>query len=182
MSGAGLRKDVDSNAEVIGGIALALVNAMGAFKAIALTILEERGIAEPKPHRWYPLRGLLSCLEEIETRVGPNTLYQIGRQIPQQGYYPPGLETLEEILPALDGAYQSCHRGGEIGSYHFAFTGMSSGTMTCDAPYPCDFDRGVLEALIRRFEPEGTFVHIEHDETSPCRKLGGESCTYRIEW
>ena len=180
MRGVGLRKD--AGAEVLGDIALAMVNAMGAFKAIALEILAERGMAEPKPHHWYPLADLLSGLEQVATRVGPNTVYQIGRQIPDQGYYPPGLDTIAEVLQELDPAYQACHRGGDIGSYQFTFTGMSAGKMVCSTPYPCDFDRGVLESLSRRFERDDVFVHLEHDELTPCRKLGGESCTYRIDW
>ncbi len=168
--------------EVSGDIALILIDTLGAFRAIAQDILAGRGLSDPKPHRWYPLRGFLESIDAIATQVGPNTVTQIGRKIPEKGFYPPGVDTLDEVLPALDAAYKACHRGGDIGSYDFAFIGLASGTMTCRTPYPCDFDRGLLESLAHRFEPPGSFVHVRHDDEAPCRNRGGLSCTFAIDW
>lgn len=173
---------VDPGVEVSGNIALILIETLGAFRAMAREFLAERGISDPKPHHWYPLRGFLECIDTIAERVGPNTVVQIGRNIPERGFYPPGLDAIEEVLPALDAAYKSCHRGGDSGSYDFAFTGARSGTMTCRTPYPCDFDRGLLESLSHRFEPADRFVHVRHDDQAPCRQRGGTSCTFKIDW
>jgi hypothetical protein len=54
--------------------------------------------------------------------------------------------------------------------------------MVCANPYPCDFDRGIVEAMAGRFRPQGSVPVVRHDGAQPCRKTGGESCTYLIRW
>ena len=49
-------------------------------------------------------------------------------------------------------------------------------------PYPCDFDRGLLDALGRRFEPANPYLDIVHHDNAPCKKSGADSCTYTIFW
>jgi hypothetical protein len=51
--------------------------------------------------------------------------------------------------------------------------------LICENPYPCDLDRGIVEAMARRFEPAAM---VFHDTKSLCRKAGGESCTFHVEW
>ncbi len=176
------RQPDDTGAEVLGGIVASIVNAMGAFKAIAVGLLADRGITEIRPQSWYSLTAFLSCLDAVAKDVGPNTLYQIGRQIPTQAYYPPGRNDLGEVLENLDEAYRLCHRGADVGHYRFQWTGTQSGRMVSTTPYPCEFDRGVLESLSQRFEPDSVHVHVVHDELAGCRKLGADSCTYRVSW
>jgi len=75
------------------------------------------------------------------------------------------------------------HRGGEIGTYSFAATNGTAGKMFCQNPYPCEFDRGIITAMARRFSPGGSRqVCVEHDDEAPCRKQGAESCTYHVRW
>jgi hypothetical protein len=175
-------KALDPNAEVRGDVVLSTINVMGAFKRIANGILEDHGIRDLAPNRWYPQQAWLSSFETISKEVGPNTLYQIGRQITEQAHYPPGLDSIEAVFSALDDAYQECHRGGDVGAYRFMITGMRSGMLIAENAYPCDFDRGVVESLAHRFEPEGSFAEVRHDSLSPCKKLGGDSCTYTVRW
>lgn len=175
-------KALDPQAEVRGDVVSATINVMGAFKAIAEGILADHGIEDPGPNQWFPLQAWLSSFQTIATQVGPNTVYQIGRQIPRQGYYPPGIESIEDVLTALNQQYQLCHRGGQVGTYEFSFTGSRSGKLVCNTPYPCDFDRGLIESLTQRFEPEDSFVDVQHDDSVPCKKLGADSCSYRISW
>lgn len=55
--------------------------------------------------------------------------------------------------------------------------------MTCDNPYPCDFDHGIISAMARRFQPKDSLVvHVEHMDSEPCRKQGADSCSYLVEW
>ncbi|MEM7350540.1 MAG: hypothetical protein AAF657_07025 [Acidobacteriota bacterium] len=168
--------------EVLGEVVLSLVNVMGAFKRLALGILAEHDIHDPQPDQWYSQQAWLDSFRKISEEIGPNTLYQIGRQIPQQHYFPPGVDSIESVLGDLDGAYRNAHRGGEVGHYNFQLIGMQSGKMTCDNPYPCDFDRGIIQALADRFEPEGSLVDVRHDDSAPCKKQGDDSCTYIINW
>ncbi len=175
-------KALDPGAEVRGDVVLSTINVMGAFKRIAIGILEDNGIRDLQPDRWYPQQAWLSSFETIAREVGPNTLYQIGRQITEQAPYPAGLDSLEAAFSALDAAYQACHRDGDVGAYRFVITGMRSAMLITENAYPCDFDRGIVESLAQRFEPEGSFADVRHDELSGCKKLGADSCTYTVRW
>ena len=168
--------------EVRGDAVLSLVNVMGAFKSISLNVLRDNGIVDPQPNGWYSQQAWLDSFMAIAEKVGPNTLYQAGRQIPAQHKFPPGIDSLETVLADLDQAYRMAHRGGEVGHYHFQILGLNSGQMTCDNPYPCDFDRGIISALAERFEPPGALVDVRHEEDAPCKKQGADSCIYSISW
>ncbi len=168
--------------EVLGEVVLSLVNVMGAFKGISLEALAQNGIVDPHPDRWYSQQAWLDSFKVIAEKVGPNTLYQVGRQVPRQYRFPPGVDSIDAALSGLDGAYRGSHRGGEVGHYKFQVLGLNAGRMTCDNPYPCDFDRGILSALAQRFEPPGSLVDVRHEDNAPCKKEGADSCTYMIHW
>jgi len=168
--------------EVQGEIVLALVSVMGAFKGIALGILSDNGIKDPQADQWYPQQAWLDSFRTIATEVGPNTLYQIGRQIPDQAPYPANVTTIIDALSGLDAAYKGTHRGGDIGYYRFEQTGERTGRMVCCNPYPCEFDRGIVHSLAQRFEPPDGFVDVEHEYGTPCKKMGADSCTFVVSW
>ncbi len=168
--------------EVLGEVVLSLVNVMGAFKGISLEVLKDNGIVDPQPDRWYSQQAWLDSFKVIAEKVGPNTLYQVGRQIPQQYEYPPGTDSIETVMTDLDGAYLATHRGGEVGHYRYRVLGLNIGQMTCDNPYPCDFDRGIILALAQHFEPPGSLVDVRHEEDAPCKKQGANSCVYTVTW
>lgn len=176
------RFEIPPQVEVSGRIVLAVVEVMGAFRSVAMRILEKNGIVEPKPDHWYPLRSWLSSFDTIVRDVGPNTLHQIGRHVAMTGEIPPQLGSLHEAFGALDESYYAQHRGGgDIGHYHYIGTGERSGTMVCTTPYPSEFDRGVMTALAERFEPV-SLVDVQLDPASESRNTGGLSCTYLIKW
>ena len=168
--------------EVRGEVLLSLVNVMGAFKSISLEVLRQNGILDPQPDRWYSQQAWLDSFKVIAERVGPNTLYQVGRQIPAQYRFPSGIDSIETVMTDLDEAYRQSHRGGEVGHYRFQILGLRIGQMTCDNPYPCDFDRGIISALAERFQPPGSLVDVRHEQHAPCKKQGADSCVYSICW
>ena len=170
------------NVEVQGMAVLTFVEAMGAFRRLAREILRDNGIEDPQPGRWYPQQSWLDSFRAIAEQVGPNTLYQLARQIPTSADIAPAIDTLEKALFHLDAAYRETHRGGEVGHYTFVKNGASSGLMYTMNPYPCDFDRGILDALARRFEPANPYLQIVHHDDRPCKKEGADSCTYSISW
>ena len=167
---------------VNGQTVLSVINGMGAFKASASRILERHGIPNPAPAGWYPQQAWLDAFREIASTIGAKTLHQIGFSIPRSAQFPPGLDTLEKALASIDIAYHLNHRGGEIGHYQFQKTGPAKGIITCRNPYPCDFDRGIIEAMASQFKPIGSFPRVEHDASKPCRAKQGDSCTYLISW
>ena len=47
----------------------------------------------------------------------------------------------------------------------------------CDAPVPCDLDRGLLQGLVRRISAA---AWVEHDDRGPCRTRGDQSCNFLV--
>ena len=175
-------KAYSANVEVNGETVLSIVDGMGSMKTMAIGILEKNGIKEPKPGQWFKQQAWLDAFKQISDSVGPNTLSQIGQKIPENAQFPPVIDTIEKALSAIDVAYHMNHRGGEIGKYKYAPDGPNKATMECANPYPCDFDRGIIVAMARRFAPKGAAVRVTHDDDKPCRKKGDESCTYHVAW
>ena len=175
------RHPVDPKIEVSGAVVLAVVEVMGAFQSVAVSILEKNHIVDPKPYRWYNLRDWLASFDTIIAEVGPNTLLQIGRQVAGTAPIPPHIDSLQKVYSSLDDAYHSQHRGGDIGHYHYISTAELAGTMISTTVYPTAFDRGILSALAERFEPL-SLVDIQLDEQSETRLRGGDSCTFLISW
>ena len=169
--------DVDVNGETVRSVILG----MGSFRPRALAILRAHGIDNPIPGLWYSQEGWLSAFRHIAEEIGPNTLYQIGMKIPESANFPPHITTVEAALAAIDVAYHMNHRGGEIGHYTFEAAGPSAARILCDNPYPCEFDRGIIQAMVRRFADTES-VSVRHDESLPCRNKDGESCTYVVSW
>ncbi len=169
--------------EVNGETVLAIVDGMGSSKGMALKVLEENGLKDPKPGSWYSQQGWLNSFKAIADKIGPATLFQIGKRIPENAVFPPGIDTIDKAMAGIDMAYHMNHRGGDIGVYAYSSTGETTGKMVCDNPYPCDFDRGIVEAMAKRFKPETSIgMKVIHDDSCPCRKNGAESCTYQISW
>jgi hypothetical protein len=50
--------------------------------------------------------------------------------------------------------------------------------MSCDNPYPCAFDLGIIETIASRFEKTS---RVEH-HAGTCRHRGDDVCHYRVEW
>jgi len=171
-----------SSVEVNGQTVLSLIKGMGSFAQTALATLDRHGIKSPNVAGWYPQRQWLAAFQEIAKSIGPRTLFQIGQSIPDNAKFPSGIKSVEKALGSLDAAYHLNHRGGEIGHYTYKQTGPKSGVMECRNPYPCDFDRGIVEAIVRRFAGTGSFPKVAHDAAKPCRTKQGESCTYLISW
>jgi hypothetical protein len=169
-------------AQVNGQTVLSVVDGMGTFKAQALAILKDNGIDNPQPDKWYSQQAWLNAFKAISDKIGPNTLFIIGKKIPENAQFPPGINTVETGLSAIDVAYHMNNRGGEIGHYNFQGTGPRNAKMCCDNPFPCDFDRGIITAMTTRFAPKDAVPKIQHDDSQPCRKKGAASCTYLISW
>ena len=75
--------------EVYGQVVVAVLDVMGAFRPLALTILRSNGIADPQPERWYSQQAWLDAFATIAEQIGPNTIYQLARQIPTTAPMPP---------------------------------------------------------------------------------------------
>ena len=167
---------------VNGQTVLSVVKGMGVFAKTASDILARHGIQNPEPAGWYSQQAWLDAFREIAGSIGARTLKQIGQSIPATAKFPPAINNVESALASIDQAYHMNHRGGEIGHYAFKKTGEGSGVIDCRNPYPCEFDAGLIEAMMRRFVRAGSVPKIIHDSAKPCRSRQGESCTYLVSW
>jgi hypothetical protein len=173
----------DPAVEVNGRTVYTIVDAMGVTRSLALLILRQNGIDDLQPAEWYPQQAWLDAFRDIARQLGGPSLWKIGLKIPENALFPAEIDSLEGALRSIDVAYHMNHRGGEIGHYRVVEISDRSAVMVCNNPYPCDFDRGIIEAMANRFRPEVTGrVRVRHDEAQPCRKNGGESCTYLLGW
>ncbi len=185
--------DVEVNGETV----LSIVEGMGNSKEMALSILAKHGIANPQPGQWYAQQSWLDAFKTIAESIGENTLFAIGRKIPEKAQFPPAIDNIEKALAAIDIAYHMNHRirgvtlfdpsNGSmkegIGHYTYEKIDGKSARMLCKNPYPCDFDRGIIEAMGRRFKPKDSlFLTVAHDDSQPCRKKGSDTCTYHVSW
>ncbi len=175
-------KALDPRVEVNGDTVLAIVEGMRAVRKLSLQILAAHGIVNPRPDEWYLQQNWLDSFQEIAQKVGPATLKAIGARIPHTALWPAGVHTIADAMASIDVAYHMNHRNGPIGNYTFRMTGDTSGLMLCTNPYPCEFDLGIIEATAAKFAAEGTWALVKHDDSQPCRKRGGDSCTYLITW
>lgn len=179
--------------EVLGTSVLAVIHAMGRYANLAENTLARQGIVSVRPEGWYPQQAFLDAFRAVAHELGENTLFAMGKKIPDLQGPPPEVATIDEALSTIDVAYHSHHRDAEgvlydpvtsamregIGHYAFRRDGPRTAVMVCDTPYPSDFDRGIIAGVARRFRPNATAVL---DESKPSRKGGGESCTYIISW
>jgi hypothetical protein len=188
---------ITKDAEVNGETILSIVAGMGSLKEKAYDILEGHGIKDPQPGKWYMQQAWLDSFQNIARKYRPITLVCIGRKIPENAIFPPEINTIEKALQAIDVAYHMNHRiGGQplfdpttgtmyegIGHYQFQSLGPKKAAVICDNPYPCDFDKGIVDEMAFMYKPAGsTSVRVTHDESHGCRKNNGESCTYIVEW
>lgn len=167
--------------EINGQTVLAFIHGMESSKQRALQILHENGIINPQPGKWYSQQSWLSAFQKIAENVGPYALYCIGTKIPENAQFPPEINSLEAALASIDTAYHMNHRGGEIGNYRFHKSPDGSLHITAHNPYPCEFDRGLIEGIARQYTPAGHYIVVKHDDNVPCRENGADSCSYRIE-
>lgn len=187
----------NKNAEVSGEVIFALLKGVERFKKDAFKALKEHGIDLPVEKKWYPEQAYLDAFKAISEKLGDKTLFEVGRAIPHFAKWPPQIKTIEEALPSIDVAYHLNHRIDEkvlvdfkmgilkegIGHYKYEKTGLRAAVMVCTNPYPCEFDRGLLETILKKYRPkDNKSFSVKHNDLLPCRKKGKDSCTYTIKW
>lgn len=189
-------KSLVSGVEVNGQTVLSIANGLGSMKSMGLRILEEHDLKDIKPDGWYPQQNWLDAFRQIAEKVGINTLYKIGMSIPENAKFPPDIDDIHKGLAAIDIAFHMNHRlngkilvnpaNGQIlegiGHYSYKKIGETAVDIICDNSYPCDFDRGIIEAMANKFKPANAIIRLEHDEAKGCRKKNGNACVYRVSW
>jgi hypothetical protein len=198
-----MRSQIDPGKfQVLGSNLQIVIDGFGSFTLIANSILVEEGLGAHDGSgtvkfdaaRWYPLERWLSVLKRIEKEFGHLLLYQTGMTTPKNAVFPPTVTDIHSALKCMEIAYHMNHAvlgepmfdpsTGEvregIGHYGYSHTpGKNLITLESTSPYPCDFDQGIIIAMAQRFQPK---AQLTHDASKPCRKHGGESCSYHVTW
>lgn len=196
-----LRSAIAPDLQVLGATVNNIVDDFGAFpllagdilKGVGIGTIDAMGMYRLDKQAWYSMSAYLRAYSRIERELGPTFLYKAGLAIPRNAIFPKEIHDLESGLRSIDVAYHMNHarhgvslfdaltgamREG-IGHYRVESTGDRLLQVVCENPYPCDFDRGIVEAMAKRFEPSARIFHA----TKPaCRKVGGASCTFHVEW
>ena len=184
--------------EVSGNLLRSIIEGFRNYPSVALKYLSQHGIVksdkEVDAAGWYPVGPWIAALGAMVKEVGSNSMYKIGKSVPENAVFPPHIKDIQSAIESIDSAYRMNHRkNGEpmfdpatgkalpgLGRYGYeAVQGENRIISVCDNPYPCDLDRGLIAAMATRFEPT---ARTEHDNEAACRKKGGESCTYVIFW
>lgn len=195
-------KSFEEGIEVNGRTVYTIVAGFRVVKSLPSKILLENGIGnktedgkvEIEASAWYPQQSWLDAFKVIAKKMGDSVLYQIGLKIPENADFPDWVQDIESAIKSIDIAYHMNHRkngtimfnteNGEIleGIGHYGFEkvdGENKIISVCDNPYPCDFDKGIITFMARKFQPKAL---VKHDESISCRKKGDESCAYTITW
>ncbi|MFC7073098.1 hypothetical protein ACFQJ7_12455 [Halovenus rubra] len=172
-------KTFEDGVEVKGETVLAFINGTP-MERTARQMLAENGIEDPQPEEWYLQQSYLDAFAEVADSVGENTVNRIGKKIPEDADWPPGIDSVVGGLESVNEAYQMNHRGGEIGSYDAEAIDETTVQITCNNPYPCVFDRGLLKATAEQFVDRGVARVDEVGDS--CRNEGGTDCVYEVTW
>ncbi len=169
------------NVQVAGQVVLTTIEAMGER---VYPLLQKHGIENVHADGWYPQQPFLDFFREVAQGDFGSVLdlVSIGMKIPDLAYWPEGIRTIEDALFSIGEAYQMNHEGGEIGFYEAFQTGEREIEVTCQNPYPCDFDYGLIYNTAKLYQPGDGHVMVTHAHTGECRKLGGDSCVYIVNW
>lgn len=184
--------------EVNGTTIKAIVDALKSLNFIVKKVFTDVGLPAPDDidsEGWYSQQKWLDAFKLIETKAGPHTMMYIGEKIPENAHFPTNINDIEKALESIDIAYHINHRNvsGEIlydasnksfleGIGHYAWKKIPNEKkviMTCENPYNCDFDRGIISKMAKTYQPQAKIIH---DESKGCRKLGENSCTYIVMW
>lgn len=195
-------KAFEPGIEVSGASLSAIVDGFRKYPTVAMKYLARYGLVkntagkQPEIDRngWYSLENWLAAYEGIAKEIGVNSLYAIGKSIPEAAVFPPEVNDIYSCLASIDIVYHMNHRKNGVVMFNPETGQMLEGIghyrsqpvpnekriiFVGENPYPCDFDRGLVTAMAARFEPQAITTH---DNDAPCRKKGADSCTYIVRW
>lgn len=134
---------------------------------------------------WNPRSIWIETLKRLAQAQHTQTLFHLGKKAAKNILFPQEIQTIQSALISMDTVYHDSYleKGKNIGHYHFMSLDDQCAKIVCSTPYPCEFDRGIIEGICQRFKSKDIeFIIVEHLDGFPCRKKGSESCTYAISW
>lgn len=189
-------KVFEENMQVNGQTINSVSDALTSVKFIVDIYFQQVGLPkanEIQPDVWYPQQKWLDAFKIISEKVGSNTLFNIGRKIPENAEFPPEIDSIEKGLASIDVAYHMNHKNAQgqvlfdngtiyegIGHYEYQKQSDSNkAVIKCENPYHCDFDKGIITTMAQKFNKNARVIH---DNSKDCRKKGKNACYYIVEW
>jgi len=168
--------------EVAGTVVAAVTAGVEQFsrdtRESAKAILRTRNLDAPDPEAWYPLADYVAAIEALTELVGDYAVHALGQRLARVVEFPAAAEDVPTALHALEEVYRGQHRGGDSGGYEFRQIGAEDGRIECQTPYPCAFDRGIVEGAAVA-HADG-FVCVS--EVGACQTDEQGRCTYDVSW
>jgi hypothetical protein len=175
----------DPTVKVFGALIESVIDTLEYGQDTRRALLEKHGFKSIDPTQWYPQQKWLDVFKDISREIGDKTLYLIGKKVPSKARLPQEINTLEKALHGINVGYRMNHSSGEIGVYEVLdfYEKSRKATVRSSAPYPSEFDRGLIMAFLIRFKPKDSVTYdVILDVTKETRLNGGNSCTYIISW
>ncbi|MFO7566174.1 MAG: hypothetical protein R6X02_26245 [Enhygromyxa sp.] len=148
-------------------------------KSVIDKILADAGIEKIDPEAWYDFEWAEDFFRKAEQVLGGSVLYQCGKTMIESATYPPEINSVETLLPALGHWYALHARGPNVGTITCEIEDEHSATLDwATGRFPCSFCRGILEGACTRY---GVKPLIEHG-ASGCKDRGDRTCIYHVSW
>ena len=153
-----------SNEEVYGPAMAALFNNIHASDIHSL--LEKHNISKADLKDWISLQRIMALYEDMDNREDISRNYvALGIQTIDEIPYPPGTDTVEKALKALEAAYQKSHRNHRPNEgTKIIFKSPQQAVIVFNAPYPDDIMFGYVWGTIRRFLPVDARFSVRYVE------------------
>lgn len=170
------------------------------FPSLVTKILAEHNLPVPlstdvpsEPERWFPLDTWLALLDAVYREIGSNALFTLGTRIMANPKFPAWIRDIDSAIESIDIAYHRSHRkNGAVmiddasghmleGIGHYKVKRVADRQtieVTCDTPYLCEVDFGIVTGTARKFEPKARVVH----GPGKCRHDGSPFCRYSVMW
>ncbi|APR83155.1 Hypothetical protein A7982_08504 [Minicystis rosea] len=170
------------------------------FPSVAKRLLAAQGVIAPGAdgqmavqERWIPLDSWLAVHEAVRKEIGANALFRFGNAILENPKFPAWIRDIDSALESIDIAYHRSHRKNGVLMYDQATGRMLEGIghyrarraaasqrieVTCDTPYPCMVELGIVTKMASKFESKSRTEH----GPGPCRDKNGSSCNYIVVW
>ena len=92
----------DQKVEVNGETVLSVMDGLGTFKDTAIRMLNESGIENPTPGKWYLQQNWLNFFKALAGKIGPASLKLVGEAIPNNAKWPPMVNSIETALSSIN--------------------------------------------------------------------------------
>ncbi len=139
------------------------------------------GLINVQPDEWYPQQPFLDALK-LACGIDSPSLFHLGMRLGEMFHFDEDPRSVAAALTALENQYHTHHRNDDRSHWRVSVDSYNLITCVSSTPYPSDFERGVVTAMVLRFRSIAGTCRIWHDRKEPSRKDGADSCTYRILW